>query len=134
MAAMLFNEEQAALIRRMYEAGSGSSTIAARFGTDAKTILLAVRRAGGTVRTMQESARLRPPSSMAVCHTPEAEARAVEAKKAKYSEPTPAQWIAIRKAAAARTGTGKPCNCGQARHGNKCPVYLREKQNERRSA
>ena len=50
-----FSGEQAAQIRLLYEAGAGSSALAAQFGTNPHTIIRTIVRIGGNIRTVGQS-------------------------------------------------------------------------------
>ena len=89
-----FNEEQAAQIRLLYEAGTGSSTLAEQAGVTPATILAAVRRAGGTIRDFYGS-NARRGSDMKQCHTETALAKATATKHAK-NPPRDAEHAALR--------------------------------------
>ena len=89
-----FNEEQAAQICLLYEAGTGSITLGLQFGVAPSTILATVRKAGGIVRNFTESNALRG-NDMKQCHTETALAKATATKQAN-SPPRDAEHAALR--------------------------------------
>ena len=132
-----FSAEQAAVIRRLYEAGASSCVLADQFSTNQHMILRIVKRAGGAARTRSEAAVGRPNHSAAQMHTPEARLQSAQARREKYPTPTSAMLEAIGKAQdARRNAPDKPCimrpGCGDGKHQHPCPVYFRQKKQESR--
>ena len=84
-------------IRLLYEAGTGSSTLAKQFGFDPTEILRIVRDAGGTVRTLQESRNLRPPTPTPWLHTPDAKLKWLESRNGTPSYSAKPSAVSNRK-------------------------------------